>query len=92
MELLLGFTALKEFNKLLKHRQKIFQIYKDILSKNSNIFCVIKIDGKRTHAAWLFTLISEEKDKNSKRERREKKLSLIRFILEMISIQFLKNL
>ena len=42
----LGITALKEFNKLLKHRQKIFQIYKDILSKNLNIFCVDKDDGK----------------------------------------------
>ena len=39
----LGFTALKEFNKLLKHRQKIFKIYKDILSKNSNIFVLTKL-------------------------------------------------
>jgi len=68
----LGFTALKEFNKLLKHRQKIFKIYKDILSKNSNIFCVDKVDGKRTHAAWLFTLISEEKDRIQKKLREKK--------------------
>ena len=37
----LGITALNEFQKLLKHRQKIFKIYKDILSRNTNIFCVV---------------------------------------------------
>ena len=47
--------------------------------------------GKELMRAWLFTLISEEKDRIQKKLR-EKKLSLIKFILEMISIQFLKNL
>ena len=86
----LGYTALKEFNKLLKHRQKIFKIYKDILSKNSNIFCVDKDDGDRTHASWLFTIISEEKDKIQKKLR-EKKLSQTKYISEMISIRYLKK-
>ena len=86
----LGYTALKDFQKLLKHRQKIFKIYKDTLSRNSNIFCVDKDDSNRTHASWLFTLISEEKDKIQNLEK--KKLNLIKYILEMISIQYLKNL
>ena len=68
----LGYTALKEFNKLLKHRQKIFRIYRDILSKNTNIHCVDKNDGTRTHASWLFTLLSEEKDRIQKKLREKK--------------------
>ena len=68
----LGFSALKEFGKLLKHRQKIFSIYRDILSNNTNVYCVDKNDGKRTHASWLFTLISEEKDKIQKKLRERK--------------------
>ena len=68
----LGYTALREFDKLLKHRQKIFKIYKDILSKNRNIHCVDKDDGIRTHASWLFTLLSQEKDKIQKKLREKK--------------------
>ena len=68
----LGYSALNEFKKLLKHRQKIFSIYKDILSKNPNIHCVDKDDSNRTHASWLFTLISEEKDKIQKKLRDRK--------------------
>ena len=68
----LGYTALNEFKKLLKHRQKIFSIYKNILSRNPNIHCVDKDDGDRTHASWLFTLISEEKDKIQKKLRDKK--------------------
>ena len=44
----------------------------DILSRNSNFFCVDKSDGNRTHASWLFTLISEEKDRIQKRLREKK--------------------
>ena len=68
----LGYSALNEFKKLLKHRQKIFSIYKNILSRNPNIHCVDKDDGDRTHASWLFTLISEEKDKIQKKLRDKK--------------------
>jgi len=68
----LGYTALKEFRKLLKHRQKIFSIYRDILSNNTNVYCVDKDDGKRTHASWLFTIISEEKDRIQKKLREKK--------------------
>ena len=68
--------AIKSFNRNLiyglKHRQKIFSIYRDILSKNTNVFCVDKNDGKRTHASWLFTIISEEKDMIQKKLRERK--------------------
>lgn len=59
----LGINNLKEFSKVLNHRKKIFQIYLNELSPNPNIYCVNKDDGLRTHAAWLFTIISEKKDK-----------------------------
>lgn len=67
-----GLEGLKDFKKILSHRQKIFGIYLDKLSKNKNILCVNKDDGKRTHAAWLFTIIAEKKDFIQKklRERR----------------------
>ena len=59
----LGINALKEFNRILEHRKKIFNIYLNELYANSNIYCVNKDDGLRTHAAWLFTIISDKKDK-----------------------------
>ena len=68
----LGYSALKEFQKLLSHRQKIFKIYKDILSRNTNLFCVDKDDGNRTHASWLFTLLSDEKDRIQKKLREKR--------------------
>ena len=68
----LGYNALNEFQQLLKHRQKIFNIYLDILSNNPNVYCVNKDDGKRTHAAWLFTIISDEKDRIQKKLREKK--------------------
>ena len=43
-----------------------------VLCENPNIFCVDKNDGNRTHASWLFTLISEEKDRIQKRLREKK--------------------
>ena len=57
-----GLDGLKDFKKVLTHRQKIFDVYLENLAKNKNLFCVHKNDGKRTHAAWLFTIISRKKD------------------------------
>jgi len=59
----LGINALKEFNRILEHRKKIFNIYLNELYANPHIYCVNKDDGLRTHAAWLFTIISDKKDK-----------------------------
>ena len=57
-----GLEGLKDFKKILKHRKDIFNIYLDKLGNNKDILCVNKEDKKRTHAAWLFTLISRKKD------------------------------
>ena len=68
----IGLEGLKDFKKILSHRQKIFQIYLDKLSNNKNILCVNKDDGKRTHAAWLFTIISKKKDLIQKKLREKR--------------------
>ena len=67
-----GLDGLNEFNRVLKHRKNIFNIYLEKLSKNKNIKCVHKDDGKRTHAAWLFTIISRKKDLIQKKLREKK--------------------
>ena len=69
----IGLDGLKDFKKILEHRKKIFNIYLEKLSKNKNLLCVNKDDGKRTHAAWLFTIISRKKDL-IQRKLRERKI------------------
>ena len=68
----IGLEGLNEFRKVLSHRQKIFNIYLDKLSKNKNILCVHKADKKRTHAAWLFTIITNKKDLLQKKLREKR--------------------
>jgi dTDP-4-amino-4,6-dideoxygalactose transaminase len=58
----LGYESLKNFRKIISHRRKIFDIYLTELSKNKNIHCVNDFDKKKTHAAWLFTIVLEKKD------------------------------
>ena len=67
-----GLEGLKEFKKILNHRKNIFNIYLEKLSNNKNIICVNKDDGKRTHAAWLFTIISKKKDFIQKKLREKR--------------------
>tara|TARA_B100000963_G_scaffold343492_1_gene345388 strand:- start:15268 stop:16410 length:1143 start_codon:yes stop_codon:yes gene_type:complete len=67
-----GIEGLKEFKKVLDHRKTIFNIYLDKLITNKNILCVHKDDGKRTHAAWLFTIISKKKDFIQKKLREKR--------------------
>ena len=67
-----GLEGLKDFKKILKHRKDIFNIYLDKLGNNKNILCVNKEDKKRTHAAWLLTLISRKKDLIQKKLREKK--------------------
>ena len=67
-----GLDGLKDFKKVLTHRQKIFDVYLENLAKNKNLFCVHKNDGKRTHAAWLFTIISRKKDLIQKKLREKR--------------------
>ena len=58
----IGYESLKNFRKIISHRRKIFDIYLTELSKNKNIHCVNDSDKKKTHAAWLFTIVLEKKD------------------------------
>ena len=67
-----GLEGLKDFKKILNHRKTIFNIYLEKLEKNKNIQCVHKRDGKRTHAAWLFTIISRKKDLIQKKLREKR--------------------
>ena len=68
----IGIEGLKDFKKILSYRNQIFEIYRDKLFKNKNILCVDKDDGKRTHAAWLFTIISRKKDLIQKKLREKR--------------------
>ena len=67
-----GLEGLKEFKKILNYRKNIFDIYLEKLGNNKNIICVNKDDGKRTHAAWLFTIISKKKDFIQKKLREKR--------------------
>ena len=65
-----GIEGLKDFRKILNHR-KYFDLYLNKFINNKNIHCVHRDDGKRTHAAWLFTIISRKRF-NSKKIKRKK--------------------
>ena len=86
-----GLDGLKDFKKVLTHRQKIFDVYLENLAKNKNLFCVHKNDGKRTHAAWLFTIISRKKDLIQKKLR-EKRIETNQVHFRNENTLFLKNL
>ena len=53
--------SLKEFEKILLHRKKIFNIYLEKLKNNKHI-TIVDEDGKFTHSAWLFTILTNKKD------------------------------
>ncbi len=58
----LGFDSLIDFKKILQHRRKIFYIYLNELSKNTDILCINEDNKKKYHAAWLFTIAVDKKD------------------------------
>ena len=68
----LGYYAIKDFNKILTHRRKIFNLYLDQLSKNKNIICINENNKKKIHAAWLFTIALDKKDFLQKKLRERK--------------------
>ena len=65
----LGYDSLTEFNKILNHRRKIYNIYLKELSKNKKIKCVHDYDIKKFHGAWLFTILLDNKDFDQKKLR-----------------------
>ena len=65
----LGYDSLLEFKKILNHRKKIYNIYLKELSKNPKIKCVHDYDKKKSHGAWLFTILLDKKDYLQKKLR-----------------------
>ena len=57
----LGIASLEEFDETLKYRQKLFDVYFNRLDKISGIEFLGKPSQDRTHAAWMCTILSEER-------------------------------
>ncbi len=57
----LGIASLEEFDETLKYRQKLFDVYFNRLHKISGIEFLGKPSQDRTHAAWMCTILSEER-------------------------------
>jgi len=65
----MGCDSLNEFNKIINHRKKIYNIYLEELSNNKKIRCVHEKNEKKSHGAWLFTILAENKDYLQKKLR-----------------------
>ena len=65
----MGCDSLKEFNNIIKHRQKIYKTYLKELSKNKKVQCIHDYDKKKSHGAWLFTICVSNKDYVQKKLR-----------------------
>ena len=59
----LGLAGLDEFTDTLNHRQKLFNLYKTLLKDVPNIQIVNDQDSRKEHAAWLFTILVENRSK-----------------------------
>ena len=65
----MGCDSLNEFNKIINHRKKIYNIYLEELSSNKKIQCIHEKSKKKSHGAWLFTILAENKDYLQKKLR-----------------------
>ena len=59
----LGLAGLDEFSDTLNHRQKLFNLYKTLLKDVPDIQIVNDQDSRKGHAAWLFTILVENRSK-----------------------------
>lgn len=57
----LGIAGLDEFDKIAAHRKKLFEIYKEQLSKNSNIKIIPNINIQDDFVPWLITIITDDR-------------------------------
>ena len=90
----LGYESLLEFKKILKYRRDIYQIYLDELQKNKNIICVHEESKIKKHAAWFFTILTDQKDFLQRKLRsRGIETNQVHFRNDKYSIfkQFVKN-
>lgn len=53
--------SIQEFPKIISHRKKIFEVYKNYLSKNSNVKVLDTIDKSLTNSFWLCTILVKNK-------------------------------
>jgi len=70
----LGLASLEEFDKILSHRQRIFEAYKIGLKGVSGIKLVGANYTDRTHAAWLCTILVDKDRLGFMRALRDKKI------------------
>jgi dTDP-4-amino-4,6-dideoxygalactose transaminase len=59
----IGLAGLDEFSDTLNHRKKLFNLYNELLRDVSNINVVNDKDPRKEHAAWLFTILVENRSK-----------------------------
>ena len=57
----LGLAALEDFNENLQKRKELFKVYSDSLSDFSDVKVVGSDLNDRTHAAWLFTILVDNR-------------------------------
>ncbi len=53
--------SIKDFKKIASHRKKIFNIYKKLLSKNTNVKVLDTVNKDLTNSFWLCTIIVKNK-------------------------------
>ena len=58
----MGCDSLNEFDRIQKHRKKIYNTYLEELSNNQKVKCIHDYDKKKEHGAWLFTICVDNKD------------------------------
>jgi perosamine synthetase len=58
----LGLAALEEFDSILAHRQSLFRAYEQGLDKVAGISVIGAGHQDRTHAAWMCTVLAENRE------------------------------
>jgi dTDP-4-amino-4,6-dideoxygalactose transaminase len=59
----LGLAGLDEFSETLNYRKKLFGLYTELLKDIPSVRVVNDSDPRKEHAAWLFTILVENRQK-----------------------------
>jgi perosamine synthetase len=65
----IGLAGLEEFDLTLKHRQELYKRYVSNLIDYHDVSIVDDFDPKKTHAAWLFTILVKNREDLQKKLR-----------------------
>lgn len=65
----IGLAGLEEFDQTLKHRQDLYKRYVINLKDFIDVSIVDDFDPKKTHAAWLFTILVKNREDLQKKLR-----------------------